>query len=100
MAFKGSAALPVSGLEDLLEAGAVAERLRLSRGTIVRWILEGKIPGVKLDGVWHVRQIDCKKPPGKISTCRFCNRTFEIEKGSARLRTHCYRDACCKRAKK
>ena len=50
-------------MDKLLTVGEVAERLRVERRTVIRWILEGRLRGFKLGQgrFWRVRERDLKK---------------------------------------
>ena len=43
---------------EFLTAQEVAEQLRLSDATIIRWCREGRFPGVKVGKGWRIRQQD------------------------------------------
>jgi len=48
--------MPVPQIKDspLLTTVEAAERLRLNVWTVYKWLKAGKMPGVKLNGVWRV----------------------------------------------
>ena len=48
-------------LETLLKPGYIAEVLDVRPRTVVRWINEGKLKGVKVGRVWRVKAIDLYK---------------------------------------
>jgi PTS system nitrogen regulatory IIA component len=50
--------LYVSESPDLLTTQEVAEFLRVSRVTVVRWVRDGTLPGVKIGGVLRFRRSD------------------------------------------
>lgn len=43
-------------MEALLTPEEVATRLRISRRTVVGWLQEGRIPGVKVGNRWRIRE--------------------------------------------
>jgi len=43
---------------DLLKPQEVADRLRVSYSTIIRWIYEGKLPACKVGIQWRVARKD------------------------------------------
>jgi excisionase family DNA binding protein len=50
-------------MDKLLTVGEVAERLKIKRRTVIRWILDGRLRGFKLGQgrFWRVRERDLKK---------------------------------------
>ena len=44
--------------EKLLRPEEVAEVLQISRRTVVRWLKEGKLKGVRVGRLWRVREKD------------------------------------------
>ena len=50
-------------MDKLLTVSEVAERLKVERRTVIRWVLEGRLRGFKLGGgrFWRVRERDLKK---------------------------------------
>jgi excisionase family DNA binding protein len=53
-------------LETLLKPRAVAELADVSPRTVVRWIHEGKLKGVKVGRVWRVRARDWARFNGEL----------------------------------
>ena len=47
--------------DELLTPREVAARLRINKYTVVKWLQEGKIPGLKLIGRWRIRESDVQK---------------------------------------
>ena len=47
--------------DELLTPREVATRLRINKYTVVKWLQEGKIPGLKLIGRWRIRESDVQK---------------------------------------
>lgn len=47
--------------ERLLKPEEVAEKLAVSPVTIRYWLREGRIKGIKLHGLWRVKQSDLDK---------------------------------------
>ncbi len=39
---------------ELLTPDEVAAKLRLKRATVVLWLQRGKLPGIKIGGVWRI----------------------------------------------
>jgi len=44
--------------ERLLRPDEVAEMLQVSRRTVVRWLKEGRLKGVRVGRLWRVREED------------------------------------------
>ena len=48
-------------MEDLLTVEEVAQRLRVSKDTVWRWIRNKELTGVRVAGSWRIYQSDLKK---------------------------------------
>ena len=46
--------------EILLTPEEVAKRLKVHRGTVMRWLQQGKLKGVKAGKQWRVREEDLR----------------------------------------
>lgn len=44
--------------ERMMKPKEVSEALNISRGTLLRWVTEGRIPGVRLGRQWRFRSSD------------------------------------------
>ena len=46
----------VNRVDDLLKASEVAQRLRVCRRTVTRWLADGQLKGQKVGGEWRVTE--------------------------------------------